>query len=305
VTTAFKHCHAKGIVHRNLKPSNLLLSPCGASAPASPTGRTAWLAGFGLAQQLGKHDRDVLEVAQAQALSGSTLWEAPEVAAWADDEFCDRPELSRGGWLAGWLLPQLPCEVARHALWPGWPVRYQPAEWLAGLGHSRLLHLLRVSRVKGAHPPRALRAEAAEAEREEWAVLRPPARQEEERVRGVDFAKSIRLDRLLRPARTKQFCYESARDIWALGCIAAAMARGLAGGEVLHPFGDADLGTDPEALLLRVARGELRPAALQPQPGCAYGKQLRSFVEACTRYDPLQRWTAEQLLGHPLLRLAV
>jgi serine/threonine protein kinase len=43
------------------------------------------------------------------------------------------------------------------------------------------------------------------------------------------------LDRLLRPARTKQFCYESARDIWALGCIAAAMARGLAGGEVLHP----------------------------------------------------------------------
>jgi serine/threonine protein kinase len=107
---------------------------------------------------------------------------------------------------------------------------------------------------------------------------------------------------------TKQYSFETARDIWALGCITMAMAPGLlASGELLHPFGQELTDMDDMAgvyrFCRRVALGELRPAAPQPKPGCAFGEQLQSFVEACTQRDPLQRWSAEQLLGHPLLQL--
>jgi hypothetical protein len=49
-----------------------------------------------------------------------------------------------------------------------------------------------------------------------------------------------------------------------------------------------------------------QPAAQLPTLDSAVREQLRSFLEAysAAALDPLQRWTAEQLLAHPLLGLS-
>lgn len=76
-------------------------------------------------------------------------------------------------------------------------------------------------------------------------------------------------------------------DIWSLGCTVVEMASGKPPwGTSLHPL----------AAMYRIGfTDELpeMPHSLSPL--------ALDFVEKCLRRDPRQRWTSEQLLGHPFL----
>ncbi|GLJ08689.1 hypothetical protein SUGI_0093760 [Cryptomeria japonica] len=78
-----------------------------------------------------------------------------------------------------------------------------------------------------------------------------------------------------------------ASDIWSLGCTVVEMATGKPPwGSSLHPL----------AAMYRIGFTEELPE--MPQ---SLSPQGQDFVEKCLRRDPGQRWTSEQLLGHPFL----
>ncbi|XP_059661090.1 mitogen-activated protein kinase kinase kinase 18-like [Cornus florida] len=77
-------------------------------------------------------------------------------------------------------------------------------------------------------------------------------------------------------------------DIWALGCAVIEMATGGS------PWPNV---TDPVSVLYRIAfSGEL------PEFPDDLSDQAKDFLSKCLKIDPKQRWTAKELLEHPLIR---
>ena len=67
---ALEHCHERGVIHRDVKPENIMLSPDG----------HATLIDFGLSEFASHKDND---------LAGSPYYLAPETIAKSYDERCD------------------------------------------------------------------------------------------------------------------------------------------------------------------------------------------------------------------------
>ncbi|KAF3451743.1 hypothetical protein FNV43_RR07839 [Rhamnella rubrinervis] len=75
-----------------------------------------------------------------------------------------------------------------------------------------------------------------------------------------------------------------AADLWALGCTVIEMATGKA------PWAD---GSDPVSVLYQI--GFLNGA---PKIPCFMSKQAKDFLSKCLKRDPLERWSASELLSH-------
>ncbi|KAK9285890.1 hypothetical protein L1049_025091 [Liquidambar formosana] len=76
-------------------------------------------------------------------------------------------------------------------------------------------------------------------------------------------------------------------DVWALGCTMIEMATGGS------PWPNV---TDPLSVLYRIAHSEDLPEFPN-----FLSEQAKDFLSKCLRRDPIERWTAAQLLKHPFL----
>jgi formylglycine-generating enzyme required for sulfatase activity len=76
---AMHYAHLRGVVHRDLKPGNVLLAACGVASPATPQAAVVpKITDFGLAKRI---DAEAREVSQSGAVMGTAAYMAPEQAA--------------------------------------------------------------------------------------------------------------------------------------------------------------------------------------------------------------------------------
>lgn len=76
-------------------------------------------------------------------------------------------------------------------------------------------------------------------------------------------------------------------DLWALGCTIIEMATGKA------PWADE---SDPVSVLYRVGFSNCGP-----EIPCFMSQQAKDFLSKCLKRDPLERWSASELLDHVFL----
>lgn len=79
-----------------------------------------------------------------------------------------------------------------------------------------------------------------------------------------------------------------AADLWALGCMVIEMATGKQA-----PWAD---GSDPVSVLYRIGFSNCAP-----EIPCFMSKQAKDFLSKCLKRDPLERWSASELLSHEFL----
>lgn len=80
-------------------------------------------------------------------------------------------------------------------------------------------------------------------------------------------------------------------DVWALGCTVIEMATGRA------PWADA---SDPVSALYRIGySGDV------PEVPSFMSKQAKDFLDKCLKRDPVERWSARELLKHAFLEESI
>ncbi|KAH7279726.1 hypothetical protein KP509_37G033200 [Ceratopteris richardii] len=89
---------------------------------------------------------------------------------------------------------------------------------------------------------------------------------------------------------------ETPSDIWSLGCTVIEMLHGRL------PWQDKEgriTSKDIPPLLMRIACSK----EISPPLKSSLSEQARDFLNRCLARDPSERWTAEQLLQHPFVKI--
>lgn len=79
ITAGLRHLHALKIVHRDIKPQNILISAAAKSASARHAGHRMLISDFGLCRRLEMDQTSFLPTAHGNLAAGTVGWRAPEI----------------------------------------------------------------------------------------------------------------------------------------------------------------------------------------------------------------------------------
>ena len=81
ITSGLRHLHALKLVHRDIKPQNILVSGNGGSSGSAPAGGgyRMLISDFGLCKKLDVDQTSFLPTAQGAMAAGTVGWRAPEI----------------------------------------------------------------------------------------------------------------------------------------------------------------------------------------------------------------------------------